>query len=171
MRASIDETDEGILELLQKNCRIPIGRIAKKLGLPASTIQYRIKRLEAEGIIKGYHAQINSARIGKDYTTITLVRTKCGRKYYEQVGNLLARIPGVTAVYFVAGENDFVVVCISDNREDYLEKLEIMYSAKGIERTNTVAVMKTIKEDLTIDFKSPVQINNFHTTTKRSVDQ
>lgn len=151
MHANIDDIDKGLLELLQKNCRISIGRIANRLGLPKSTVQYRIKRLEATGVIGGYHAQINPERIGKDYTTITFVRIKGGRKNVEKVGTLLAQILGVIGVYFVAGENDFVVICISDNRENYLEKLDIMNSTKGIERTNTVVVMKTIKEELIIN--------------------
>lgn len=151
MHANIDSTDKGIIELLQKNCKISIGRIAKDLKLPKSTIQYRIKRLEAEGVIEGYKAKINPARIGKDYTTITFVRIKGGRENVEKVGELLAQIRGVIGVYFVAGENDFVVICISDNREDYLEKLDIMNSTKGIERTNTVVVMKTIKEEMIIN--------------------
>lgn len=151
MHANIDDIDKGLLELLQKNCRIPIGRIANRLGLPKSTVQYRIKRLEATGVIGGYHAQINPERIGKDYTTITFVRIKGGRKNVEKVGTLLAQILGVIGVYFVAGENDFVVICISDNRENYLEKLDIMNSTKGIERTNTVVVMKTIKEEFIIN--------------------
>jgi Lrp/AsnC family leucine-responsive transcriptional regulator len=151
MQANIDIIDKGILELLQKNCKIAIERIAKDLNLPKSTIQYRIKRLEAEGVIEGYKAKINAARIGKDYPTITFVHIKKGgRKNWERIGNLLAQIPGVIGVYFVAGENDFVVICVSNNREDYLEKLEIMNTVEGIVRTNTVAVMKTIKEDCTL---------------------
>jgi Lrp/AsnC family leucine-responsive transcriptional regulator len=151
MQVNIDIIDKGILGLLQKNCKMAIGQIAKDLNLPKSTIQYRIKRLEAEGVIEGYKAKINASRIGKDYPTITFVHIKKGgRKNWERIGNLLAQIPGVIGVYFVAGENDFVVICVSNNREDYLEKLEIMNTIEGIIRTNTVAVMKTIKEDCTL---------------------
>ena len=151
MQANIDSIDRGILELLQKNCKISIGQIANDLKLPKSTIQYRIKRLEAEGVIEGYKAKINPARVGKDYPTITFVHImKGGRKNWERIGKSLARIPGVMGVYFVAGENDFVVTCISNNREDYLKKLEIMNTVEGIVRTNTVAIMKTIKEDFTL---------------------
>jgi DNA-binding Lrp family transcriptional regulator len=149
---SLDETDSRILRILQENCRVTNNSIAKKTRLPKSTIQYRIKRLEKEGIIEGYHAQLNSAKIGKDYMTITFVQAKYGKKYYEKVGRVLAQIPGVFGVYFLLGEHDFVVLCNSDNREDFMKKLDIMYNMEEIERSNTTVVMKTIKVDYRTDF-------------------
>ena len=152
---STDDIDKYILEQLKKDCRISIGQIAQKMGLPKSTLQYRIKKLETMGIIKGYRAQIDYAKLGKEYTTITLVRSKYGRKYHEKVGSILAQIPGTSGVYFVLGETDFVVICRSDNREDFRSKLNIFYDTKEIERTATMVVMKTIKDEAEIDFKFP----------------
>jgi DNA-binding Lrp family transcriptional regulator len=147
--------DKGILEYLEKDCRVPIEQVAKKLGLPKSTVQYRIKRLEGMEIIKGYKAQIDYAKLGKEYTTITLVRSKYGRKYHEKVGNILAQIPGTSGVYFVLGDTDFVVICRSNNREDFNRKLDVFYDTEEIERTTTMVVMKTIKDESEIDFNNP----------------
>lgn len=149
-----DKTDTEILKILQENCRIQLGEIARKLGLPKSTVSYRIKRLEADGIIQGYTAKINATKLGKDYTTITFVRAKFGPGYHEKVGKMLSQIPGVWGVYFILGDNDFVILCVSDNRQDFMGKLEQMYDMKEIERTSTTVVMKTIKEDPRIEFKS-----------------
>jgi len=147
----LDEIDKKILGILQENCRIRIGEIAKRLGIPKSTAGYRIKRMETDGIIEGYYAKINAAKLGKDYTTIMLVRAKFGPGYHEIVGKMLSKIPGVWGVYFILGDNDFVILCQSNNREDFLEKLEDIYDMKEIERTSTTVVMKTIKEDLRIE--------------------
>jgi DNA-binding Lrp family transcriptional regulator len=143
----LDETDIGILKILQGNCRIRRGDIAKKLGLPTSTVSYRIKRMEADKIIQGYYAKINATKLGKDYTNIILVRAKFGAGYHEKVGNMLSQIPGVWGVYFILGDNDFVILCTSDDREDFMRKLERIYNMPEIERTSTTVVMKTIKED------------------------
>jgi DNA-binding Lrp family transcriptional regulator len=82
---------------------------------------------------------------------ITLVRAKYGPDYHEKLGNILAQIPGVWAVYFVFGDTDFIVLTKSDNREDFLKKLENMMNMKEIERTNTQVVAKTLKEDPRIE--------------------
>ena len=109
--------------MLQQNCRISIGTLAKKIGIPKSTVHYRLKKLESEGIIEGYYAKLNATLLGKDYTTISFVRGKFGPEYHEKVGKLLSKIPGVTGVYFILGEEDFIVLCISNNRKDFMKKL------------------------------------------------
>ncbi|MFX1534199.1 MAG: Lrp/AsnC family transcriptional regulator [Promethearchaeota archaeon] len=151
MIASIDETDRGILEYLQKNARLTNKQIAKYLGLPKSTVQYRIKRLEAEGIIKGYRAQIDVKRIGKDYPTFTFIRTKHAMKKYKKVGKLLSEIPGVSKVYFMAGDYDFIVFSLSYDRKDFMQKLEKIYDIEEVERTNTIIILRTIKDEAKID--------------------
>jgi len=144
---SLDEIDKRILKILQKNCRTPLEQIANKLGVPKSTVHYRIKRLEAEEIIKGYCAKVDTTKLGKNFVTITFVRAKYGPNYHDKVGKLLAKIPGVWAVYFLFGENDFVVLAKSDNSEDFMKKLEKMMNTQQIQRSNTQIVAKVIKED------------------------
>ncbi len=150
---SLDEVDMKILELLQKNCRTPLAQIAKELGVPKSTIHYRIKKLESEEIVKGYYAKVDATKLGKDYMTITFVRAKFGPRYHEKIGKMLSQIPGVCAVYFILGENDFLVLTMSNNREEFMKKLEKMYDMPELERTSTLVVLKTIKEDSRIELK------------------
>lgn len=144
----LDEIDVGILNILQEDCRLSLEYIANKLGIPKSTVYYRIKRLEEEGIIEGYHAKINFEKLGNDFLTITLVRAKYEQGYHEKVGRKICDIPGVWGVYFVFGENDFIVLTRSKNREEYLRKLEIIMGMPEIERTNTLIVAKVLKEDV-----------------------
>jgi DNA-binding Lrp family transcriptional regulator len=147
----LDEMDLGILRMLQDNCRIRIGAIAKKLNIPKSTVSYRIRRMEASGVIQGYNARINPTKLGIDYTAIVLVRAKFGPGYHEEVGKMLSQIPGVYGVYFILGDNDFIILCQSKNREAFLEKLERMYNMREIERTSSILVMKIIKEDMRVE--------------------
>jgi DNA-binding Lrp family transcriptional regulator len=150
----LDKIDIEILKILQDNCRLSLKKISLKLGMPRTTIHYRIKKLEEEGIIQGYYAKLNPTKLGKDYTTITFVRGKFGPKYHEKLGKLLAEIPGTVGVYFILGEQDFVVRCLSDNKTDFMRKLERLYDMKDVERASTMFVMKVIKEDPRIDLDS-----------------
>lgn len=148
---SLDDIDLRIIEILQKDCRVPLEKIAQTLTVPKSTIHYRTKRLEAEGIIKGYYANLDATKFGEDYVTVTFVRAKYGPSYHERVGEMISKIRGVFGVYFVFGETDFIVLTRSRSREDFLKKLEKMIDTPEIERTNTMVVAKIIKEDTRIE--------------------
>jgi len=150
-KIQLDNVDISILKLLQKDCRISLDQISKTLNVPKSTVHYRIKKLEKYGIIEGYYAKVNPAKLGKEYITITLVRAKYGPGYHKKVGEKLAKLPGVWGVYFVLGETDFVVLTRSNSREDFLKVLEQMINSKEIERTSTMAVIEIIKEDPRIE--------------------
>lgn len=144
----LDESDIKILRILQENCRISLESLGKKLGMPKSTVHYRIRRLEKEGIIEGYYAKVNFEKIGRSFLTITLVRAKYEQGYHDKIGRSLCAIPGVWGVYFVFGENDFIILARSSTRDEYLRKLEMIMSIPEIERTNTIIVAKVLKEDL-----------------------
>jgi len=143
----LDQTDRSLLSTLQRDCRIPLQEVAKKLGVPKSTVHYRIKKLEQEGVIEGYHARVNAAQLGYDYLAVVLVRAKYGPKYHEKVGRKLAKTPGVWAVYYVLGEIDFIVLIRARDRDDYMQKLEQISGMTDIERTSTQVVAKVVKED------------------------
>jgi len=151
-RSFLDETDKRLLNLLQKDCRMPLQEIKEELDIPKSTIHYRIRRLEEEGIIEGYHAKINSDKLGYDLLVVVNVRASFGPGYHDKVGEKLAQIPGVWAVYFIFGENDFIVVLRGKDRKELFDKMKELYSLKGIERVTTSVVTETIKEDPRIFF-------------------
>lgn len=148
---SLDEIDRGILKILQRDCRTTLDQIADKLGVSRSTVYYRIKKLEADGIIEGYYAKVNPVKVGKSHLTVTFVRAKYGPSYHYKIGNMLAQIPGVWAVYFIYGEIDFIILARSDSREDLMEKVEKMINTREIERSSTQIVAKVLKEDPRIE--------------------
>ena len=143
----LDKTDGYILRALQQDSRIPLQKLAKRLGVPKSTVHYRIRRLEREGVLQGYYAKVNAEGLGYDYLAVILVRAKYGPGYHENVGRKLARLPGVWAVYYVLGDIDFIVLIRAADRDDYMRKLEHISSMSDIERTSTQIVAKVVKED------------------------
>ena len=143
----MDEIDLKILALLQKNAKYSLDEISKELKIPKSTVSYRIKKLESSGVIKGYYAQIDPTALNLDYVIISLVKAKYGKDYHINLGNKLASLPGVFAVYFVLGDIDFVVLGRYRNREDFMKNfLERVMAMPEIERTSTQVVVKILKE-------------------------
>ncbi|MBB5254930.1 Lrp/AsnC family transcriptional regulator [Sulfurisphaera ohwakuensis] len=143
----MDEIDLRILKILQHNAKYSLDEIAREIRIPKSTLSYRIKKLEKDGVIKGYYAYINPASLNLDYIVITSVKAKYGKNYHVELGNKLAQIPGVWGVYFVLGDNDFIVMARYKTREEFMEKfLEKVMSIPEVERTSTQVVVKIIKE-------------------------
>jgi len=139
--------DRSILKFLQQDCRISLDVLAKKVGVPKSTLHYRIKRLEKEGVIDGYYAKVDPLKLGYDYVAVILVKARYGPHYHEKLGKKIAKISGVWGVYYVLGEYDFIVLIRARDREDYMDKLELMSSMPDIERTNTQVAAKVLVED------------------------
>ncbi len=64
MTTKIDLKDKKILSEIEENCRIPLTKLAKKVGLSRDGIKYRIKNYEKNGIIQGYRTQVDLTRLG-----------------------------------------------------------------------------------------------------------
>lgn len=147
----LDENDRQLLTLLQRDSRIPLDEAARELGVPKSTLHYRIKRLEKQKVIEGYYAKLSAHGLGFEYLAVVFVRAKYGSRYHMNVGKKLAHMPGVWAVYYVLGELDFVVLIRASDREDYMQKLETLINMPDVERTVTNVVARVFKEDPRID--------------------
>lgn len=147
----LDPLDKAILHELQIDCRTPLQDIAKKVDAPTSTVHYRVKRLERDGVIDGYYARINPEKLDLDYLTVIQVRAVYGPGYHDRIGKKLAKLPGVWAVYFTLGENDFFVLTRCKDKAEYMKILDVLMATKGIERTSTQVVAKVIREDPKLD--------------------
>jgi DNA-binding Lrp family transcriptional regulator len=147
----LDKVDKILLRILQQDSRVPLQKIAGRVGIPKSTVHYRIERLERERIIQGYYARLDPSRLGYDYLAVVLVRAKYGPRYHKKVGLKLARITGVWAVYYMLGDYDFIVLIRAIDRDDYMKKLERISNMSDIERTSTQVVARVVKDDPRID--------------------
>ena len=90
MKNGLDVVDQKIVELLQENARISIKDIAAQVFLSSPAVTSRIERLEKNGIINGYHAEINSEAIGynvKAFINLDLEPVQ-KKKFYPFVENM-----------------------------------------------------------------------------------
>ena len=90
--------------------------------------------------------------MGYDLLIAVNVRAIFGPGYHEKVGNKLAQLPGVIAVYFIYGESDFIVLIRGKDRRELFEKMKMLYDLEDIERVNTSVVTKIYKDNPRIIF-------------------
>ena len=104
----IDKTDEKILSILQKNARISNADIAREVHLVPSATLGRVKRLEKLGIIKGYHASIDTSLL--DYNLLAYVNIKTDTTIcHKGIIKQLVKCDHIQEIHHVAGDDCFML--------------------------------------------------------------
>lgn len=156
---TIDKKDRSILMALQENAKQSSRDLSKTLGIPATTIHERIKKMEAEGIIKGYHVSIDYEKVGVPTTAIILVRrmprTTADRKiFYKKIADLTAKIPEIQESHVVTGEYDMVLKIRGKNEKEVGAFIvDNIWNLPEVERTLTLMTFYTAKDTCRIELK------------------
>jgi len=141
----MDDTDVKILRKLLSDARFSYRKIADQIGVSPPTVLARVKRLEADNIIKFYSAILDHEKLGYDLTAIIEVTSVKGK--ISEVESHIAKFPNVCAVYDITGLTDMVVVAKFKNRAQLSNFVKKDLSLPYVERTNTHVVLITVKED------------------------
>jgi len=141
----LDETDIKILKVLILDARLSSRQIAKQCGISIGTVLSRIKRMENEGVIRGYSALLDHEKLGYELTVISEMTVSKGRLL--EVENEIARLPNVCCVYDVTGLIDAIIIAKFKNREELGKFTKRLLAIPFVERTNTHVVLTSIKED------------------------
>ncbi len=106
---ALDRVDCSIVQTLQKNGRDSFAEIGKAVGLSATSVAERIRRLEDAGIIEGYNVRLSPAKLGYPVTAFILARPSGPDARFVKVA---AERPEILACYRVTGEFSFIAQAI-----------------------------------------------------------
>ncbi|MGC8992214.1 MAG: Lrp/AsnC family transcriptional regulator [Thermoplasmata archaeon] len=140
----LDETDMKIIELLKKNGRMPLEEMSKELNASKSTIHYRIKKLEEEGIIEGYTVNLNYKKLGYSVNAVICARVNFSEMKYHEIIEEIKKLDQIISIESLLGENDLLIHIISKNEEHLKEELKKLINIKGIERTSTYIIIEKV---------------------------
>ena len=141
----LNEIDIKILKSLLEDARFSSRQIAKNVGVSVGTVLSRIKRMEDEGLIKGYSAILDHELLGYELTVVTEITVAKGRLVETEVE--IANIPNVCSVYDVTGLTDAIIIAKFKSREDLGGFTKKLLALPYIERTNTHVVLTSVKEN------------------------
>jgi len=151
----LDDIDREILRLLQQNGRISSAEIARQIGMAASAIFQRVRKLEERGIISGYSVRLNARAVGYGLVAYVMVQTGENARDHN-TGALLAAMPEVQEVHRVVGEDCFIVKVRVRDTDALAHLLEHEIQAiPSIVSTRTTIVVKTLKETTDIPLDEP----------------
>ncbi len=145
---NLDETDVKILKALTADARLSSRQIARQCNVSIGTALSRIRKMENEGIIRGYSALLDQERLGYELTVVTEITVSKGRLL--EMENEIARLPNVCCVYDLTGLADATIIAKFKGREELSRFTKHLLSLPYVERTNTHVVLTTIKEDFRI---------------------
>jgi DNA-binding Lrp family transcriptional regulator len=141
LRPGVDEIDRRILAVLAEDARIPNNALAERVGVAPSTCLGRVRVLRERGVIRGYHADIDPAALGRPLQAMICVRLASGaRGHIATFGARVARMPDVLNVYFLGGADDFYVH-VSVASSEALREFVVAISGEpdvGLTQTNLI---------------------------------
>lgn len=118
--AILDETDRAILRALQADGRLSNARLSEKLALSETPCWRRLKRLEAEGVIEGYQANLSRKKLG--YGVVAFVQVTLGNHAGETpllFERLVAGMPEILSCHNVTGDCDYMMQIVTADLDAY----------------------------------------------------
>jgi DNA-binding Lrp family transcriptional regulator len=137
----INETDQKILDLLQVNARLPVSDLARKLGVSRTTVQSRLDRLEADGVIKGYTIRLADEKLRNKIRALVTIKVETGKAV--AVISQLKKMTEVDSLHSVSGRYDFVAFVSGDNPEAVDQVLDRFWEIDGILNTESALILST----------------------------
>ena len=143
----LDETDRRIIEVLERDARTSLRKIAGEVGVALGTVSNRVRKMEEKGIITGYRVMLDSDRVGWGLTVVIGLRINKG--LLIEIQEKIAKDPRVYGVYDVTGDFDSMVVARARDRRDLDDLSKNLLSMDGVARSVTHLVLNTVKEEPT----------------------
>jgi len=144
-RMNIDDIDRKILSELLRDCRRSYRAIARRAGVSVGTVLSRVRRLEKNGVVRGYTALLDQEKLGYQLTVLAEITVSKGK--LVEMEEAISKLPNTCAVYDVTGLTDALVIAKFHNRDELSKFTKSLLSMPFVDRTNTHVVLTTVKED------------------------
>jgi DNA-binding Lrp family transcriptional regulator len=119
---ALDAVDRLILEALGRDARITNQKLADHVGVAPSTALARLRALRARGVVKGFHAEVDLAALGRPLQAMIAVRLAVhARAEIEDFTRAVRALPGVLMVFRLTGVTDYLVWVAAADAQDLRE--------------------------------------------------
>ena len=137
----MDETDRKLIALLRADARTPVAVLARRLKVSRGTVQNRIDRLVAQGVILGFTLKVHSDAEADRVRAIMTIAVEGGRS--ASVLRALRGFPAIEAVHMTNGRWDMVAELSAESLADFSRVLDEVRLIEGISATETSLLLTT----------------------------
>ena len=150
----LDEIDRKILAELQADGRMTNVELAKRVGISAPPCLRRVRTLEGQGFIQGYHADVNARELGFEVQVFAMVglqsQAEADLSKFEQK---CRDWPLVRECHMLNGEVDFILKCVAPDLRSFQRFLtEELTSAENVASVKTSLVIRGAKDEPGVPF-------------------
>ncbi len=147
----LDKIDLHILSILQEDGRIVMKDLAEQVGLSLTPCIERVKRMERDGVIAGYHARVAPVALGlRILVFVEITLHQKSEKAFERFRRAMLAIPEVLECHLVSGDFDYLIKARIPEMTEYRRLLgEILHVADG-GQSKSYVVMEEVKETLAL---------------------
>ena len=146
VRVEVDDVDRRLLRELARDARIPNNALAELAGIAPSTCLGRVRALRERGVIRGYHADIDPAALGRPLQAMIAVRLQSdARGHIRRFVADVARLSEVLNVFFLAGKDDFLLHVAAASTEDLRDFVENVSSHADVAYTETSLIFEHVR--------------------------
>jgi Lrp/AsnC family transcriptional regulator, leucine-responsive regulatory protein len=138
----VDGVDRTLIEALRANGRATFAELARRVGLSAPAVHERVAKLEAAGVITGYHAAVDPIALGLGVSALVGV-LQADRSDSDRIFDALRAMPEIEDCWFVAGEETFVVKLRVPDVAALEQAIGALNRIRGVARTRTTVVLST----------------------------
>ncbi|MBE7733323.1 Lrp/AsnC ligand binding domain-containing protein [Devosia faecipullorum] len=145
----LDAIDRRILKALQEDGRISNTDLASRIGMPATSLGDRLKRLRRNGYILGFSAKLNPQQLGFGLLVfIEVLLDKTTPDIFDRFAQAVRNAPEVLECHMVGGGFDYLIKTRIADMATYRQFLgEVILTLPGVKETRTYAVMEEVKND------------------------
>jgi len=145
---NLDSIDLALLDAVQRDGRLPVVELAKRINLSPTPCTLRLRRLEQDGIISGYHARLNPAALGQDLMVFVTVSLKATDEATLKAFNTAVRpVQQILECHMVGGGFDYLLKIRVRDMAEYRSILGgVLGGLPMVEGTHSYFVMEEVKE-------------------------
>ena len=147
--ANLDRIDRRLLAELQDEGRITNVELAQRVGLTAPPCLRRVRSLEDDGVIRGYHADLDASKLGYAITVFALVSLRSqAEDALRQFEEHMRELPEVRECHMLNGEIDFILKIVSRDLQSFQEFLTSKLTpAPNVASVKTSLTIRTAKHE------------------------
>jgi len=145
MKKELDHFDHKIIRALTDDARISITKLSSIVNLSRNAINYRIKKLETIGVIKGYTTILNNELDDDKSVVASIMVYRKSRMRNNEVIEYANKVPEVKSCYIVSGEHDIFLLLKAPSQKRIHEIWHDISNLTSVEDTNTVFVLSKTK--------------------------
>ena len=105
--ALLDDTNLALLGELQSDARLSLAELGRRVGLSSPAVAERLQRLERDGVIRGYRAELDPAALG--YALSAVIRVRPAPRQLHKVADVARGVPEVVECHRITGEDCYLI--------------------------------------------------------------